>query len=239
MPQTRRLAQPAASSFSARPRVGEKLWQALPREEADLPQPFSALGAATAGTSPEEDHTDGQGKARGVSPLKTGMWDQDQLHSTHPLHRASSPCHPDLLSRTREPGHGYPAWARGGHRPPRGPTLGSGLTESHSTSKIHPQQPLAHHRQRGALVTSPRAAASPGAGGQGGKGDTLLQPRDFSTSQGSLCNFQILRRERCFLASSGLQMHASPQGVLNPYSMCMEHMGKRRAPELHVRKGST
>lgn len=41
------------------------------------------------------------------------------------------------------------------------------------------------------------------------------------------------------MASSRLQMHASPQGVLNPYRVCTEHMGKCRAPELHVRKGST
>lgn len=41
------------------------------------------------------------------------------------------------------------------------------------------------------------------------------------------------------MASSRLQMHASPQGVLNPYHMCTEHMGKCRAPKLHVGKGST
>lgn len=34
-------------------------------------------------------------------------------------------------------------------------------------------------------------------------------------------------------------MHASPQGVLNPYHMCTEHMGKCRSPKLHVGKGST
>lgn len=50
--------------------------------------------------------------------------------------------------------------------------LSNGLTRSHSTTKIHPQQPPARPKQRGAPAESPGVAVSLGAGGQGSKAGT-------------------------------------------------------------------
>lgn len=107
----------------------------------------------------------------------------------------------------------------------------------------HQQNPRSVPGSEG-LCQIPRSGSESGCrkvkwqGRHGRQGDSLLQSQDSSASQRSLYNFEF-KEERGFLASSRLQMHASPQGVLNPYRMCTEHMGKCRAPKLHVRKGST
>lgn len=82
-------------------------------------------------------------------------WDQDQIHNIHPDLKYP---HPDLLSRTTDPGHSCLAW--GAYGPPSALTQGKSLTWSHSTSKI----PILSQAVKG-FTKSPRVAASLGAGG--------------------------------------------------------------------------
>lgn len=228
--------------FSARPRVWEKLLQALPGQR----QGCIGLRAATAGTCGKDSRADGQGTARGMPPLKAGMQageqDHDQPRSARPLHRASLPHRPDLLLSGTDPGQGYPSglggtWVSRRSRARQWPHVVAQHQQNPS-----PAAPGLSQAVRGSGQI-PKGGSEPGCrslgwqGRHGQRGDSLLRPRGFSPSQGSLCNFEF-KGERGFLASSGLQMHASSQGILNPYSMCTEHMGKCRAPELHVHKGS-
>lgn len=87
--------------------------------------------------------------------MQVGEWDQDQIHNIHPY--LAYP-HPDLLSRTTDPGPSCLAWGTRG--PPSVPTPGNSLTWSHSTSKI----PILSQAVKG-FAKSPRVAASLGAGG--------------------------------------------------------------------------
>lgn len=57
--------------------------------EAGLHSPLSTLKAVTTGTSIEDSPTNGQGKGKGMPPVKSevqaGEWDLDHLLSIHPI----------------------------------------------------------------------------------------------------------------------------------------------------------
>lgn len=170
-----------------------------------------------------------------MPPLKAGMQagerDHDQPRSARPLHRASLPHHPDLLLSRTDPGHGYP----------------SGLGGTWVSRRSHARQWLhvvAQHQQNPSPAAPglsqaakgsgqiPKGGSEPGCrrlgwqGRHGQRGDSLLRPRDFSASQGFLCNFEF-KGERGFF------------GKRRPPNACQSPRGFKSIQHVHRAYGKT